>query len=698
MGSIFANFGSNNAYTVTLEWTSGTQSITDNTTSVKFVCTLKSNRSGASFTGVGKTDKLTVNGKSYNINHSAYTVPGAGSVKLWEHTASVAHDEDGSFNEKNISAVISIGTSFSSSGYIDSVTASGKMSLTTIPRASSMVIGGTTLGKEVSFSITAAATAFTHELRYAFGKQSGVIASGFKGGKQTWTPPIEWASEFTNASAGKVTYTLTTKNGSTTIGTKTYDSELTIPAEAAMPSVSLYWVRISPDNSGSATDKDGIRNLFVQGYSKAKVEFDDSHITLKYGASIKGYKISCNGVTNSAAPYVTGVLNGTSAQIVCTVTDSRGYSASETLDIAILPYSKPTFGSARIYRANASGEEDSGGIHIFAKAAVNFSPLDGNNACPTYGYYRAAAGDYGNAVLLKDIGIGESMTNQASETMTYVAKIVATDKLGNSVSYEATIPTDSVSFHIKEGGKAAAFGKYAEEDNKLEVDWDLKVNGALELATALAIEQGGTGVETLGELIQTVFTNGNAAVAKEYPTSGGYYCTTGTEIFANLAHTHSNYGVLVIFRAFIYQMHIYVDLDQRMFYGWSSNSGGTVTEPTNWQRVDGIVEEGTSGIWTYRKYQSGLAECWGTQDYSGTSDTAWGSLYRMTCTAPNFPFTFKSVPVANLDIVSTTGSSYWISSWAGGSTSSLGTFALVRPVAGGTVGVTVAFHARGRWK
>jgi hypothetical protein len=29
--------------------------------------------------------------------------------------------------------------------------------------------------------------------------------------------------------------------------------------------------------------------------------------------------------------------------------------------------------------------------------------------------------------------------------------------------------------------------------------------------------------------------------------------------------------------------------------------------------VDLVVEQGTSGIWTYRKWSSGIAECWGSQ-------------------------------------------------------------------------------------
>ena len=35
--------------------------------------------------------------------------------------------------------------------------------------------------------------------------------------------------------------------------------------------------------------------------------------------------------------------------------------------------------------------------------------------------------------------------------------------------------------------------------------------------------------------------------------------------------------------------------------------------------VDYIVEQGTSGIWTYRKWNSGIAECWGMQKKTATA-------------------------------------------------------------------------------
>lgn len=69
--------------------------------------------------------------------------------------------------------------------------------------------------------------------------------------------------------------------------------------------------------------------------------------------------------------------------------------------------------------------------------------------------------------------------------------------------------------------------------------------------------------------------------------------------------------------------------------------------------VDYIVEEGTSGIWTYRKWNSGIAECW--CDWSSGSFapvTAVGGFYGRALTVSNFPtnlFIERPVAFFNLD-------------------------------------------------
>lgn len=57
--------------------------------------------------------------------------------------------------------------------------------------------------------------------------------------------------------------------------------------------------------------------------------------------------------------------------------------------------------------------------------------------------------------------------------------------------------------------------------------------------------------------------------------------------------------------------------------------------------VDYIVEEGTSGIWTYRKWASGKAECWGATTIRATSNTASGQVNFSEGIQVNLPFTMS---------------------------------------------------------
>lgn len=41
---------------------------------------------------------------------------------------------------------------------------------------------------------------------------------------------------------------------------------------------------------------------------------------------------------------------------------------------------------------------------------------------------------------------------------------------------------------------------------------------------------------------------------------------------------------------------------------------------------DYIVSQGTSGIWTYRKWNSGMAEVWGHYSINANCNAAWGTM------------------------------------------------------------------------
>lgn len=122
-------------------------------------------------------------------------------------------------------------------------------------------------------------------------------------------------------------------------------------------------------------------------------------------------------------------------------------------------------------------------------------------------------------------------------------------------------------------------------------------------------------------------------------------------------------------------------------------------------RVDGspladfVIQRGTSGIWNYRKWKSGTAECWGQYSFTTAISTAWGVLYESGAIAlPNFPFTFAEIPHVH---ISTENSNYAMfvergssSSWS--TTTNPGKIFAVRPNTVPSATYKVSIYAIGK--
>ena len=355
--------------------------------------------------------------------------------------------------------------------------------LPTIPRATVPSMGAATIGEEVTISLPRASGTFTHTLTYSFGSASGTIGSAL-GTSAVWRLPESLAAQIPHDPGGTGTLTCVTYSGSTLIGSKTIAFTASVPG-SMKPALTPGWATVTYDNSG--TKASAIR-AWVQGYSKARAEFDDSRITCKQGASVRGYSITYLGKTVSESPYRTETIGGTAATVRCTVTDSRGLSAYEDFEIAIHPYAPPAITGARLYRADGDGAASDSGTHIAGRATANYSSIGGENAATIRGYWKAVGGSYGSGEALSS-GVTGIISGSAviSADRSYVAKLVITDSLGNTAEFEDSIPTERVAFHLKEGGNGAAFGKAAEQDELLDVAWDarfredVQVDGALQV-------------------------------------------------------------------------------------------------------------------------------------------------------------------------------------------------------------------------
>ena len=119
---------------------------------------------------------------------------------------------------------------------------------------------------------------------------------------------------------------------------------------------------------------------------------------------------------------------------------------------------------------------------------------------------------------------------------------------------------------------------------------------------------------------------------------------------------------------------------------------------------DMIVEEGTSGIWRYRKWHSGVAECWCTKDITANITTAWGGIYTSGALAETnivYPFAFVGLPILNVSLNAIGTSAFLMASGGSGvqgSSTQTGTYEICRGSLTEIGWFSMSYHAKGRWK
>ena len=192
-----------------------------------------------------------------------------------------------------------------------------------------------------------------------------------------WTPELEtYARLLPDRDSAEAVFTCVTKFGGNTVGATTKSVTVRFAAGSLSPTLTAGWAVAAPCNTGSAAA--GL-SVYVQGHSRAELSFDSTKVSFKSGASLAGFRIRCNGVTVDASPYRTNVLTG-SAEILCTVIDSRGQEASETLQVPVQPYADPRLTEVTVFRCDSMGDPADDGQYYSAKGKALFSSLGGENS------------------------------------------------------------------------------------------------------------------------------------------------------------------------------------------------------------------------------------------------------------------------------------------------------------------------------
>lgn len=310
----------------------GSQSITANTSTVNWRMTVS--RTGAYYTHNHQGDStLSLNLDGSNVHYSYPTWETSGEeYTLASGSSTISHNADGT-------KTLPISCTFNpNNGLHGTITVSASLSLTTIPRSSSVSVSAGVIGSSVTINISRQSSSFKHTVRYSWAGKSGTIASNVAT-STSWTIPLDFANDIPNSASGTGTVYVDTYSGSTKTGTQSTTFTASVPANVkpTFTGVSLS------DLNGAAQNLIPSGNTFIQVVSNIKVAFNGA--VGSYGSSITGYYAEIVGKNQSTSSNggSLGIMNyhGT-IKIRASVSDSRGrWSDTREVSVTVLEYFAP---------------------------------------------------------------------------------------------------------------------------------------------------------------------------------------------------------------------------------------------------------------------------------------------------------------------------------------------------------------------
>lgn len=328
------------------------------------------------------------------------------------------------------------------------------------------------MGTAVTINTNRLSTSATHTLKYSFGSATGTIATGVEA-STSWTPPVSLASQIPSATSGVCTITCETYYGGVLTGTKTCQLTLTVPASVA-PTIS--GVTHAENVSGLAAQF----AAYVQSKSKLNVSISAAGA---YGSTITTYRATLDGVTYTAASFTTGflVFSGTKPLSV-TVTDSRGRTATTSVNVTVVAYTPPSISAFSAERCNSDGsapQQDGTKVRVNITAGAASVGAKNTMTCAVY-YKLSSASAWTLAQNVTPTSYAVSKTNLLlsptfNALSSYDIKVAVTDFFTTSapVEQEVSVSTKQVMQDFYRDGTGVAFGKVAETPNAAEFAWKI---------------------------------------------------------------------------------------------------------------------------------------------------------------------------------------------------------------------------------
>ena len=530
---------------------------------------------------------------------------------------------------------------------------------TTIPviKQNGSVISECYIGSTVTIELNADSATYDHDIYYGLADQTFKLAE-FVTDSYTWEIPLSLCELLPNTTEGRFTFRVETYEGYSLIGSKNVVITVKVPEDITPAITDITYTEAI---AGIASKFGG----FVQDNSRVDVDITASG---QYGASIIQVLTEFLGKTYTGTNFTTDIVDKSGSQsIKTTITDSRGRKISFTNTISILSYTFPKIGSLKAYRCNSSGEKKDEGEYVRVEYDYTVNVMNNNNV-GEYAIKYSIAGEDDFTTVESGTGTAIAGTYISSDAIVlaeypYTIRLTVSDYF-KSIDYDVDIPVGFML--IDYGDRGIGFGKASEKDIGAEFNMPIYDQFDTRILNGLAFYESGGSTDadtTLEELfISTVNT----------PDSGFWFVRqmfyAGKTVTANRVQFATPYNRA---NASEYRR---------------TCINGTWSE---WVRVPVLLNNGTSGIWTYEQWSDGRAKCYGRIPISSLAvSTTLGTWYRSNVVDSStyaYPFTFSDIPNVNMQYATSngTGANMWLTTQ--GTTSAPPSFYLIRPTSASAV-------------
>ena len=451
-----------NYYQLKLEVTQKSQDVANNKTTLDWVLTLNMSH-GYYFYDHQCTTLVKIGGVTVHSSDKRRSFSSATPTVLERGTVTVPHNSDGT-----LSAGIYANFDVARSSYTPQIplVIDSSMPISTIPRASTPTLDKSSVnyGDPVTISTNRKSDAFTHTLKATWNGKTETVKTGITTGF-TWYVPKEYMNRIPNNTSSTGTLTLETYNGSTLIGKKTANLKAIVPS-SIKPSITSLAV------SEAAQGLEAKFGDYIQSKSQLLIKAGASGT---YGSSIKSYQIIANGQTFGSASATTGYIrNSGSNKITVNVTDSRGRTQSRSTTVDVLAYTSPRINVFDVYRCGPSGAAQANGDYARANYKGSVTSLNGKNDKEYTIKYKPKSEtawtslDLDNSSYTPDL---YKVISGINTTKSYDFRLEISDYFGTA-ALNVSIGTAAVFMDWKPGGRAIAFGKFAEKEDAVDTAWD----------------------------------------------------------------------------------------------------------------------------------------------------------------------------------------------------------------------------------